>query len=232
MCRLFYLLVRSSFPLPISLGRLFFLPWSFSRLMSGEARSPNEDGAVKLPATEQHHFVTNTTKNRRNKLQQHCIKGLLYSPKNQTCKLQAPRIFFPPTAQFLTGQAHARDNIIIPYGCRSHIHNPASSTWGYGAGGRLQLGPDLLNLQHSIARDSRAQPCQLKHDTGEHGRFLMQLESIPTKGTSRAAQICTHYGPSVGLPRCPSLLCPIPGSRFLSSRASSFVTSSPAEVTW
>ena len=48
----------------------------------------------------------------------------------------------------------------------------------------------------------RAQPCQLKHDAGEHGQLLMQLESIPTRGISRAAQPCTRYGlccgPSAG----------------------------------
>lgn len=64
-------------------------------------------------------------------------------------------------------------------------------------------------------------PRQLQHNAGEHGRFLMQLESIPTRGTSHAAQPCTHCslccGPSTrqaAWPTAPACCAPSQGHDF------------------
>ena len=60
-----------------------------------------------------------------------------------------------------------------------HPH-PAGCTQGYGSRGRPQPGPDLLNLHFPDLRLCLA-------NSGERGRFLTQPESIPSRGTSRAA---------------------------------------------
>lgn len=70
---------------------------------------------------------------------------------------------------------------------------------GLQSGRETAAGVRLSKSAHSRLS---ALPRQPKHNAGEHGQLLMQLESIPTRGTSRAAQPCICYGlccgPSAG----------------------------------
>lgn len=57
--------------------------------MSGEAKSPNEDGTLELPATEQHHFVTNRTgkKNKPSSISLKAYHILKKTPEPANCRL-------------------------------------------------------------------------------------------------------------------------------------------------